>query len=62
MYGASENGVRASLIPLLISYFEGRQMRVKWRDNLSELRNLPGGGAMGAMGIRNSQKIENNKV
>ena len=41
-----KNGVRPSLIPLLISYFEGRQMRVKWRENLSEMRNLPGGGAM----------------
>ena len=43
-----KNGVRPSLIPLLISYFEGRQMRVKWRENLSEMRDLPGGGAMGA--------------
>lgn len=43
-----KNGVRASLIPLLISYFEDRQMRVKWRENLSDLRKLPGGGAMGA--------------
>ena len=43
-----KNGVRASLLPLLISYFEDRQMRVKWRGNLSEVRKLPGGGAMGA--------------
>ena len=42
------NGVRPSLIPLLISYFEERQMRVKWHGKLSAPRKLPGGGAMGA--------------
>ena len=42
------NGVRPSLIPLLISYFEDRQMRVKWHGHLSQPRKLPGGGAMGA--------------
>ena len=42
------NGVRPSLIPLLISYFEDRQMRVRWHGELSEPRKLPGGGAMGA--------------
>ena len=43
-----KNGVHPSLIPLLISYFEDRQMRVKWHGKLSTPRNLPGGGAMGA--------------
>ena len=43
-----KNGVRASLLPLLSNYLQGRQMRVKWRGKLSEIRNLPGGGAMGA--------------
>ena len=43
-----KNGVRPSLIPLLISYFEDRQMRVKWHGKLSTPRKLPGGGAMGA--------------
>ena len=42
------NGVRPSLIPILISYFEDRQMRVKWHGKLSGPRKLPGGGAMGA--------------
>ena len=42
------NGVRPSLIPILISYFEDRQMRLKWHGKLSEPRKLPGGGAMGA--------------
>ena len=43
-----KNGVRPSLIPLLISYFEDREMRVKWHGKLSKPRKLPGGGAMGA--------------
>ena len=43
-----KNGVRPSLLPLLANYLKGRQMRVKWRGKLSELRDLPGGGAMGA--------------
>ena len=42
------NGVRPSIIPLLISYFEDREMRVKWHGKLSKPRKLPGGGAMGA--------------
>ena len=43
-----KNGVRPSLIPILISYFEDRHMRVKWKGNMSKPRKLPGGGAMGA--------------
>ena len=43
-----KNGVRPSLIPILISYFEDREMRVKWHGKLSQPRKLPGGGAMGA--------------
>ena len=42
------NGVRASLIPLRISYFKDREMRVKWHGVISRPRKLPGGGAMGA--------------
>jgi hypothetical protein len=36
------NGVQPSLIPLLLSYFEEREMRVKWHGKLSQLRKLPG--------------------
>ena len=43
-----KNNVRASLIPLLISYFEGRMMKVKWNGILSESRNLNGGGPQGS--------------
>ena len=41
------NGVRKSLIPILISYFQDRQMAVKWNGNLSKAHPLPGGGAQG---------------
>jgi hypothetical protein len=42
------NGVRKSLIPLLISYFQGRQMKVKFSGETSEIRKQPGSGAQGA--------------
>ena len=32
-----ENGVRPSLIPLLINYFQGRTMKVKWQGKLCPL-------------------------
>ena len=41
------NGVRPSLIPILISFFENREMRVKWKGVLSTPRALPGGGPQG---------------
>ena len=41
------NGVRKSLIPILISYFQDRQMAVKWNGHLSSPYPLPGGGAQG---------------
>ena len=47
-----DNGVRPSLIPLLISFFEGRRMTVKWHGVKSSLRDLPGGSPQGAsMGL-----------
>ena len=42
------NGVRPSLIPLLISYFRSREMRIKWHGKLSQPRHMPGSGAMGS--------------
>ena len=42
------NGVRPSLIPLLINYFQGRKMRVKWHGELSSERELKGGGPQGS--------------
>ena len=42
-----ENGVRSSVIPYLISYFQKRKMVVKWNECFSSLRNLHGGGPQG---------------
>ena len=42
-----DNGVRPSIIPILISFFQNRQMKVKWKGLLSRVRALPGGGPQG---------------
>ena len=42
-----ENGVRKSIIPVLINYFQDRKMKVKWHKTFSTTRNLPGGGPQG---------------
>ena len=41
------NGVRKPLIPILISYFQNRQMSVKWNGYQTKPYPLPGGGAQG---------------
>ena len=38
-----KNGVRHSLIPILVSYFVDRNMRVKWNGAISSSRSLNGG-------------------
>ena len=43
-----KNGVRPSLIPLLINYFQGRRMKVKWNGQISSERKLKGGGPQGS--------------
>ena len=46
------NGVRPSLIPLLMSFFEERTMKVKWHNVMSSSKKLPGGGPQGtSLGI-----------
>ena len=42
-----DNGVRPSLIPVLINFFQDRQMMIKWKGLLSRPRSLPGGGPQG---------------
>ena len=42
-----DNGVRPSLIPILISFFQDREMVVKWKGLLSKSHPLPGGGPQG---------------
>ena len=44
-----QNGVRSSLIPLLVNYFQDRRMIVKWHGLESQLRTLNGGGPQGAL-------------
>ena len=43
-----KNGVRPSLIPLIINYFQNREMKVKLREQISQSRKQPGSGAQGA--------------
>ena len=43
-----QNGVTPALIPLLINYFQGRQMKVKWQGEISKPRVLKGGGPQGS--------------
>ena len=42
------NGVRPSLIPILMSFFENRRMTVKWRGAMSAVKRLKGGGPQGS--------------
>ena len=44
----AENGVRPSLLPLLTSYFQNREIRIKWHGKMSKPRKMPGSGAMGS--------------
>ena len=42
-----QNGVRPSLIPILISFFEDRKMKVKWNNEFSSEYPMNGGGPQG---------------
>ena len=42
-----KNGVRKSLIPVLISFFEERKIMIKWKTNFSKQVTVSGGGAQG---------------
>ena len=42
-------GVRSSLIPILVSYLQGRKMTVKFGSSVSSVHDLPGGGPQGAL-------------
>ena len=43
-----QNGVRPALIPVLINYFQDREMTVKWHGCRSLSRTVTGGGPQGA--------------
>ena len=42
-----KNGVRESLIPVLISFFQDREILVKWNKTFSTKRTVNGGGPQG---------------
>ena len=44
-----EMGVRASLLPVLVSYLTDRRMQVRLNETFSEIYSLPGGGAQGTL-------------
>ena len=44
-----KNGVKRSLIPILINYFQNREMVVKWHGTISTKRKLNGGGPQGGL-------------
>ena len=55
------NGVRPSLIPLLISFFQDRQMSVKWHNVISKPKTIIGGGPQGStLGILEYLSQSNN--
>ena len=55
-----ENGVRPSLIPVLINYFEDRKMSVKWHGCRSAPKHIKGGGPQGAtLGLLEYQSQSN---
>ena len=57
------NGVRPALIPILISFFKNRRMKVKWNGEVSTQRHLNGGGPQGGlMGILEYLSQTNNNA
>ena len=57
------NGVRPSLIPVLINYFQDREMTVKWHGCLSNPRRINGGGLQRAtIGILEYLSQSNNNT
>ena len=58
-----DNGVRPSLIPILLNFFQDREMMIKWKGHLSKPRALPGGGPQGGtLGIEEYLSQSNNNT
>ena len=58
-----KNGVRPSLIPILINYFQDREMSVKWHGTTSAPKKINGGGPQGAtLGILEYLSQSNNNA
>ena len=57
------NGVRPALVPVLVSYFQEREMSVKWHGCRSVPRQIKGGGPQGAtLGILEYLSQSNNSA
>ena len=57
------NGVRKSIIPVLMNYFQERKMIVKWKNHQSSVRKLPGGGPQGCpLGQHSYTSISNDNA
>ena len=57
------NGVRPALVPVLINYFQDREMSVKWHGKRSAPRRINGGGPQGAtLGILEYLSQSNNSA
>ena len=57
------NGVRPTLIPVLVNYFQDRKMSVKWHGCRSVPRDIHGGGPQGAtLGILEYLSQSNNSA
>ena len=58
-----DNGVRKSLLPLMINYLQDRKMFVKWMGEMSDMKELNGGGPQGALwGILEYLSISNDNT
>ena len=58
-----KNGVRSTLIPVLISYFQDRKMTVKWHGLTSSVQTLAGGGPQGCtFGLLEYKSTSNNNA
>ena len=55
-------GVRPSLIPVLISYFQNRTVVVKWHGKESQPQEVPGGGPQGAYLVKQKCKLCGKKL
>ena len=56
----NKNGVKPTLIPVLISYFQERKMSVKWHGLTYATHDLPGGGPQGCtFGLLEYKSISN---
>ena len=58
-----KNGVRPSLIPTLVNYFQDRRMSVKWHGHMTKPIKINGGGPQGAtLGIIEYLSQSNNSA